>query len=141
MLTKVNHNRLGLVTNSLQSSRKRVLCVCSAGLLRSPTAAWILGNEPFGFNTRACGAAVDYALVPLDPAMVLWAREIVVMDEEQAAYARACQQWLNEQQMEDVPARAIHVLNIPDNYKFRDPELIEIMTPKLEKLFLGRVSE
>ena len=50
-----NYNRLGNSRNIYQGKDKRVLCVCSAGLLRSPTAANVLHKE-FGYNTRACGS-------------------------------------------------------------------------------------
>jgi len=76
-------NRLANAKNPFQSDRKKVLCVCSAGLLRSPTDAWILSNEPFGFNTRAAGASDEYALIKLDQVLVEWADEVVVMEEWQ----------------------------------------------------------
>ena len=50
-------NRLGNSKNPYQGDFKKVLCVCSAGLLRSPTAAWVLSNAPFNFNTREIGRA------------------------------------------------------------------------------------
>ncbi len=59
-------NRLHNMRNPHQGSNKKVLCVCSAGLLRSPTLAWILSNEPFNFNTRAVGTSSEYALIVLD---------------------------------------------------------------------------
>lgn len=49
-------NRIANASNKFQGSYKRVLCVCSAGLLRSPTAALVLSKDPYNFNTRACGA-------------------------------------------------------------------------------------
>ena len=43
-------NRLANTQNKYQGKYKKVLCVCSAGLLRSPTAALVLSQEPFNFN-------------------------------------------------------------------------------------------
>ena len=55
-------NKLANTRNPYQGTSKRVLCVCSAGLLRSPTIAWILSNPPFNFNTRAAGVSLEYVL-------------------------------------------------------------------------------
>jgi predicted protein tyrosine phosphatase len=124
-------NRLANARNPFQGDRKKVLCVCSAGLLRSPTAAWILSNEPFNFNTRACGAEPEYALIPLDEALVYWADEVVVMETWQAheveEIAKALP-WGNTPK--------IHVLSVPDNYGFRDAGLVDAMLPKLKEIFL-----
>jgi len=67
------------VTNSCQTEAKRVLCVCTAGILRSPTAANVL-NQEFGYNTRSCGVDERFALIPLDEVLLEWADEIVVID-------------------------------------------------------------
>ena len=55
-------NRLANSSNRYQGEYKRVLCVCSAGLLRSPTAALVLSQEPYNFNTRAAGLDEAFAL-------------------------------------------------------------------------------
>ena len=56
-------NRMWNVSNPWQGDAKRVLCVCSAGLLRSPTAAKVLYDE-YGYNTRAAGLATDCSDIP-----------------------------------------------------------------------------
>ncbi len=71
-------NQLANINNPYQGKSKKVLCLCSAGLLRSPTAANVLHRE-FGFNTRSAGV-MDYALIPLSEALFLWADEVLVMD-------------------------------------------------------------
>lgn len=48
-------NRAFVIGNSAQGRFRKVLCVCSAGVLRSPTAAWVFSNAPFNFNTRSAG--------------------------------------------------------------------------------------
>ena len=108
-------NRLANSTNPYQGKYKRVLCICSAGILRSPTAALVLAQEPYNFNTRAAGLTAEFALVPVDEVLLHWAQEIVVMDDRQA------RQILD---MLDEP-KTIITLGIPDNYGYRDPDLIE----------------
>ncbi len=126
----VSRNRLANTQNGYQGPRKRVLCVCSAGLLRSPTAAWVLSNEPFGFNTRAVGASEEYALIPMDEAHVLWADEILTMDKGQALLAKQLLDNVNPDSI-----TPIHTLDVPDNYGFRDPELVKIMTKMFMKMY------
>lgn len=75
-------NRLANAGNPFQGKARRVLCVCSAGLLRSPTCAVVLNRE-YGFNTRAVGLDADFALIPIDEVLVEWADEIVCMTPEQ----------------------------------------------------------
>lgn len=108
-------NRLANAHNPYQGKYKRVLCVCSAGLLRSPTAAYVLSHEPYNYNTRAAGLTAEFALVPVDRVLLDWADEIVCMTSDQAEKIR-------EQLEEDKP---IVVLNVPDIYGYRDPDLIE----------------
>ena len=52
-------NAMHNCTNPYQTGTEKILCVCSAGLLRSPTLAGELYKR--GFNTRAAGVH-DYAL-------------------------------------------------------------------------------
>jgi predicted protein tyrosine phosphatase len=76
-------NRLYNCKNPYQGNYKKVLTVCSAGLLRSPTIAWVLSQDPWNYNTRSCGVH-DYALIMLDDVLLTWADEIVVVDDEKA---------------------------------------------------------
>lgn len=110
-------NRLANSSNRYQGEYKRVLCVCSAGLLRSPTAALVLSQEPYNFNTRAAGLDEAFALIPVDRVLIEWADEIVTMTSDQAEEIR------NRLEEE----KPIVVLNIDDNYRYRDPELIKLI--------------
>ena len=131
-MSNVTRNRLGNSKNPYQGDFKKVLCVCSAGLLRSPTAAWVLSNAPFNFNTRAVGANPEYAMLMLDAVNVCWADEVVVMDNSQKNQVLA----LCEEYGWNKP---VHVLNVPDDYGYRDPELVELLTEELSKVFqIGR---
>jgi predicted protein tyrosine phosphatase len=109
------YNRLWNCTNPHQGQYKKVLCVCSAGLLRSPTTAFVLSQEPYNFNTRAAGIDVGHALVPVDDVLITWADEILVMNQDQKDQVT---------QKYDIGNKPIYVLGIPDNYPYRHPELI-----------------
>lgn len=111
-------NRLANSQNPYQGKHKRVLCVCSAGLLRSPTAAYVLSQDPYNFNTRAAGLTPEFALVPVDRVLLHWAQEIVCMDQRQEVQLRLL---LGDEE------KPIVVLGVPDNYGYRDPDLIELI--------------
>ncbi len=116
-------NRLANSSNRYQGEYKRVLCVCSAGLLRSPTAALVLSQEPYNFNTRAAGLDEAFALIPVDRVLIEWADEIVVFETKQAKIIR-------ERLEEDKP---IIDLNISDNFSYRDQELIKLIKESYDR--------
>lgn len=113
----IEANRMGVVLNPYQGEYKRVLCVCSGGVLRSPTTAWLLSQEPYNFNTRSAGTE-DYALIAVDEALLLWAQEIVVMETRHAVKVNAL---LLKYGMQT----PVKVLHIPDNFQYRNPKLIK----------------
>jgi len=119
-------NRLANAGNPYQGDAKKVLCVCSAGLLRSPSAAWVLSQEPFNFNTRAAGISTEYALIPVDKVLVHWADEIVCME---AAHARHIEKAFEK----ELEGKKLVVLAVPDRYKRLDPELIQIIKTQYEE--------
>jgi predicted protein tyrosine phosphatase len=64
--------------NMYQGNASRYLFVCSAGLLRSPTAAKVAME--LGYNARSCGSA-DYALIPISVNLIHWANKIFFVEE------------------------------------------------------------
>lgn len=110
---KYEMNRIANCGNPFQGKSKKVLCVCSAGLLRSPTAAEVLSREPFGFNTRAAGLVKQFALIPVDEVLLAWADEIVCMEIEHVEILR------------EKTEKPIICLEIEDSFRFRDPKLIK----------------
>lgn len=111
-------NRMHNCTNPYQGGYKRVLCVCSAGLLRSPTAAVVLSAEPFNFNTRCAGIDEGHALIKVDGVLLHWADEIVCMSQAQADSVQAMT-------VSCMTKKKIISLDIPDNFAYRDPELMQ----------------
>ncbi len=114
-------NRLGNCTNPYQGQTKKVLCVCSAGLLRSPTAAVVLSQEPFNYNTRAAGISDEYALIKVDDVLLTWADEVICMDIDQ-------QTELEERLINlGFDNTDVICLDISDSYAYRDPLLMKII--------------
>lgn len=122
MSDKYLMNRIANSGNQFQGSYKRVLCVCSAGLLRSPTAALVLSKDPYNFNTRACCAVPSFALIPLDKVLVEWADEIVCMEPEHIPAIESLK-----------PGCPVICLNITDSYEYRNEELQELIKTKYDK--------
>jgi predicted protein tyrosine phosphatase len=126
------YNQLANINNPYQGKSKKVLCLCSAGLLRSPTAANVLHRE-FGFNTRSAGV-MDYALIPFSEALFLWADEILVMDLQHYLMLRV---FITENSSETITEelmKKVLVLNIPDKFEFMNVELQELILTNYKKL-------
>lgn len=107
--------------NPYQGKDKRVLFVCSAGLLRSATAARIYSQK---HNTRAAGSS-DYALIPVTSDLLLWANEVVFVNQEN--YEAVTKRF----NLEDFPC-LVKVLDIPDRYEHMHPQLIEAFKEQYE---------
>lgn len=120
------NSRLANCKNRLQGEAKRVLCVCSAGLLRSPTAAFVLSQDPYGYNTRSCGLTPEYALIPFDPVLLRWADEVVCMEE-----------WMEKEiapLIARYPEKKLVCLGIEDSYGYKDPNLINQIREKYDAI-------
>ena len=115
-------NRLANAHNRWQGEFKKVLCVCSAGLLRSPTAAFVLSQKPFNFNTRCVGLTPEFALISVDEVLLEWADEIVCMDKKQ------------ERELKTKTQKPVICLDIPDHFEYRSPELIELIKKQYEAI-------
>ena len=116
-MIKGKRNQLANVGNKFQTSAKKVLCCCSAGLLRSPSLANILHKE-FGFNTRAVGCDKEYALIAISQALIWWADEIVFVNREN--FESLSQEERDE--ISDVGVK-VTILNIEDDFDWNDSVL------------------
>lgn len=123
------NNRLHNCTNPHQGDMLRTLVVCSAGLLRSPTLAWILSNPPFNHNTRAAGSVRNFALVHADDVLLTWADLVVFVNRENHHDTKLMFP-------EELAGKLVIVLDIPDNFRTRDPELVKIATKQLHDAFM-----
>lgn len=116
-------NRIHNASNPHQGSYKKVLAVCSAGLLRSPTVAYVLSQDPYNFNTRAAGIRHEYALIAMDTVLLSWCDEIVVVEPWMAEWV---QQELDKKVLGGKYKKIVS-LNIPDEYSYRHPDLIDMI--------------
>ena len=119
--------RDGVVRNPYQGTDKKVLFVCSMGILRSATAARIYGRK---YNTRSAGSWDD-ALIPITPILMAWANEIVFVNNENYKSVR---NRLNDEHINFDKEFNVKVLNIPDKYPHMHPELIKAFEEQYEPL-------
>jgi len=118
----MRQNALWNCKNPYQGDYTKALCVCSAGLLRSPTISYVLNQHDY--NTRIAGVH-SYALVEVDDVLMNWADIVVCADEEHTKILK-----------EKYPNAMYYTLNIPDKYGYRDPELVQLIEEKLKELEL-----
>ncbi|UXZ47363.1 low molecular weight protein tyrosine phosphatase family protein [Pseudomonas soli] len=95
-----------------------LLFICSRNQWRSPTAE-NLWRRRAGFEARSAGTSPN-ACRAIGPADIRWADVIFVMESKhrqrlQAEYSRLLEH------------KRLHVLDIPDDYRYMDPELISIL--------------
>lgn len=112
---QIRNCRHGVVANPYQGTDKKVLFVCSMGILRSATAARLYAPK---YNTRCAGTWGD-ALIPLTPTLLAWANEIVFVNK--ANYEQAVAEF-GLDIFKETPTR---VLDIPDSHPHMHPELIK----------------
>ena len=125
--SQIRDCRDGVVKNPFQGTDKKVLFVCSMGILRSATAARLYAHK---YNTRAAGTWND-ALIQLSPVLMEWADEIVFVNEHN--YQQVKQYYL-EEGIDIDKEYNIKVLNIPDSFPHMHPKLVEAFAQQYEPL-------
>ncbi len=103
----------------------KVLFVCSRNHWRSPTGEEVWRKTP-GVEVRSAGTSRN-ARRRLTLVDIRWADLILVMEDKHKSRIRA-------DFRDEVRFKEIHVLDIPDDYGFMDPELVEIIRDKCEPL-------
>lgn len=110
--------------NQYEGDAPRVLFVCSAGLLRSPTAA-VVAEREFGWNTRSAGA-FEYALIPVTAPLLMWADRIFCMKNEHRTE-------LDRRFSGFRLLERCEILNIEDSYSRMDKELQAMIINRLRE--------
>ena len=103
---------------------RNVLFVCSQNRLRSPTAEQVFADWP-GIETSSAGTNND-AENPLSHELVEWADIIFVME-------RAHRAKLQSRYRAALNGTRIVCLDIPDDYQFMDPRLVELLKAKVPR--------
>jgi predicted protein tyrosine phosphatase len=105
---------------------RRVLFVCRLNMYRSPTAERMFSKRA-DLDVRSAGTATD-ARVRVNERMLEWADVIFAMDSLEDANLR-----------EMFPAHPalerIVCLDIPDEFRFNDPKLVELLQERVDRAF------
>lgn len=110
-----NAGQLSVEVTQVSNDRLNVLFICSRNHWRSPTAETVWRKHP-ALSVRSAGTSPN-ARRHVTAGDLRWCETIFVMEEKhksrlQAEFGRL---------VEHTP---IHVLDIPDEYKYMDPELV-----------------
>jgi predicted protein tyrosine phosphatase len=101
----------------------KLLFVCSANALRSPTAEAVFSHYE-GIEAASAGINAD-AETPVSADLVEWADVVVVMEQHHARFLQQSFGYL-------LRRKRVAVLGIPDKYLCMDPELVRILKEKVE---------
>jgi predicted protein tyrosine phosphatase len=101
---------------------KRILFICSQNRLRSPTAEQVFSACP-GLECSSAGLNND-AENPVTPELLEWAEIIFVME-------KAHRSKLSTRYRNHLRNAKVVCLDIPDNYAFMDPALVELLKTKV----------
>ena len=94
----------------------KILFVCSMNQWRSPTAEKVYADKPL-VTARSRGTNKK-ARVTVNPDDLKWADIVMVMENKH-------KQRLLAEYPGEMRYKELHVLDLPDEYRFMDPELID----------------
>lgn len=115
----------------MENESINVLFVCSMNKWRSPTAERIYARKHL-INTRSGGTSSKARhSISLDD--IKWSDIVIVMESKH-------KQRLIADYPEAMRYREIHVLEIEDNYKFMDPELVDELKAAVDPILDERLS-
>jgi len=114
--------------NISQGTQKKIVFVCSVGMLRSATAATI--GSQLGLNTRTCGSS-KLALIPLSANLIRWADWIVFMKNEN--YRESLLTFKETEFLDDLEDKSV-IWNVPDIYNYMQDELVYILESQIKEL-------
>jgi len=105
-----------------------VLFVCSQNRLRSPTAEQIFADWP-GVSAASAGLNND-AESPVTAELVSWANIIFVMEKTH-------RNKLRKKFRAQITGQRVICLNIPDEYDYMNPALIQLLKNRVSPFLLG----
>lgn len=126
---EIKQARFGAVSNPYQGKDRKVLFVCSMGILRSATGARIYAHK---YNTR-CAGTYDEALIQVSIPLLSWADHIVFVHKDN--YQQAVQFCYDHAESDQFPHEVMDksfVLTIPDQYEHMHPEIIKAYNEQYE---------
>jgi predicted protein tyrosine phosphatase len=109
----------------MADKKRNILFVCSKNQWRSPTAETLYRKQS-GLSVRSAGTSSS-ARHHLNADDVEWADVIFVMEDKHLSRMRAEHGRL-------LSGKAMHVLDIPDEYKYMAPELVKLLRSSVDSV-------
>ena len=109
----------------LNQESVKILFICSMNRWRSPTGEKVYADKPL-VHARSCGTNRN-AQKRVGANDLKWADIVLVM--EQKHKQRLMAEFPGEMRFKE-----LHVLDIPDNYRFMDPELINELVAAVDPI-------
>ena len=109
--------------------KHRLLFICSGNLNRSPTAESLFSSSRF-YEAKSSGTN-ENAVVRVSQELIDWADVVFVMSEKEDGHLTILERTFN------LRGKLVCDLDIPDNYDRDDPELINLLKWKIEKIILS----
>ena len=104
---------------------KKLLFVCSENRLRSPTAEVVFSGYD---HVEAIGAGTNAdAETPVSGDLIEWSDVVLVMEKSH-------KNKITKKYKELLKGKRLVVLDIPDNYDYMQPELIQLLKRKVPRL-------
>jgi predicted protein tyrosine phosphatase len=119
-----------------QGNTPKALFLCSTGLLRSPTAASVFTQPPYGWNTRSAGVSVEYALIPVTLPLLFWADKVILMEREHKDALSRIFSTRVEKLEKEKGGDFFNILDIPDDFAYIDKELVTLLRARVDALDL-----
>ena len=102
--------------------RINTLFVCSRNQWRSPTAERVFRDDP-RLSVRSCGLSARSPRQLRDDDLI-WADIVFVMETKHRAR-------ITGQFRDALGGTPLHVLDIPDDYQFMNPELVDLLQDRI----------
>lgn len=113
-----------------ETNAVNVLFICSRNQWRGPTGEQVWRGQA-GVHVRSAGTSRS-ARRRVTVADLRWADLILVMEEKHKSRIKA--EFREETRFKD-----LHVLDLPDEYQFMDPELVELLREKCAPLIRAKL--
>ena len=109
-----------------------LLFICSRNKWRSPTAERLFRKHP-GVQCRSAGTSTAAAR-RVKASDIHWSDVICVMEHEHS-------QRLRRDFRNDLGGKTMHILDIPDEYQFMDPELMDLIIDAVTPILKADLTE
>lgn len=119
-------NRIGVTQNPYQGDYRKVLFLCTAGCLRSPTAMIVAARET-DWNVRCAGTDPNFSIIPCDEVLLHWADDVVVMQDHHYQDIKDTMD-----AMPNTYRPTVHNFNLEDCHAFMSEPLVEEIKTQLD---------